>query len=137
MVETDHVLGTAPVAAPTGHAQILAWVAEVVDLTAPADVVWCDGTREERDRLTARLVDKGTFVALSAKPNSFWCISDSEDVAWPCDHTKYIAHFPEDRTIWSYGSDTLPTALCDQLAALKNRPAHTPARSTGTTTGAS
>ena len=28
-----------------------------------------------------------------------------EDVAWPCDiENRYIAHFPKDRAVWSYGS---------------------------------
>ncbi|MGW4353177.1 phosphoenolpyruvate carboxykinase (GTP) [Nocardia sp. NPDC004582] len=73
--------------APTAHPDIAAWVAEVAELTAPERIVYCDGSREEWDRLTADLVAKGTFVPLPAKPNSFWCVSDPDDVARVEDRT--------------------------------------------------
>jgi phosphoenolpyruvate carboxykinase (GTP) len=75
--------------APTEHGELLRWVAEVVALTRPDDVVWCDGSRAEWDRLTTQLVDAGTFVRLDekAKPSSFWCVSDPADVARVEDRT--------------------------------------------------
>ncbi|MFE3752679.1 phosphoenolpyruvate carboxykinase (GTP) [Nocardia tengchongensis] len=77
----------ATTAAPSAHPDIAAWVAEVAELTTPEQIVYCDGSRDEWDRLTGELVAKGTFVALSAKPNSFWCVSDPDDVARVEDRT--------------------------------------------------
>jgi phosphoenolpyruvate carboxykinase (GTP) len=67
--------------APTANARLLSWVREVAELTTPDRIVWCDGSDEEWERVTTSLVEAGTFVRLTAKPNSFWAASDPDDVA--------------------------------------------------------
>src|SRR4029450_9180553 len=43
------------------------WVDEVAPLTNPADVVWCDGSKSEYDRLVGQMLGDGTLVPLNEK----------------------------------------------------------------------
>ena len=59
------------------------WVAEVTELTQPARVVWCDGSKAERDGLLAEGLTTGVFQKLNeaAYPDCYLHRSDSSDVA--------------------------------------------------------
>ncbi len=67
----------------TTNKKLLAWVEEVTAMCKPDQVVWCDGSPEEYDRMTNSLVKGGTFIRLNdeIRPNSFFCRSDPADVA--------------------------------------------------------
>jgi len=70
-------------AAPTNHQGLLAWVAEVAELTQPDRVAFADGSDEEWHRLCEQLVEAGTFRELHSEkhPNSYLAFSDPSDVA--------------------------------------------------------
>ena len=59
------------------------WVGEIAELTQPDDIVWCDGSEEENERLIADLIAEGTFSKLNEEtfPNCYLSRSDPNDVA--------------------------------------------------------
>jgi phosphoenolpyruvate carboxykinase (GTP) len=69
--------------APTSNTHLTKWVDEMAKLCKPDRIVWCDGSPEEKKRLTDEAVASKVLIPLDQKkrPNCYYHHSNPNDVA--------------------------------------------------------
>lgn len=65
----------------TNNKKLNDWVKEMADMCQPDSIHWCDGSEEENQNIIDKLVKDGVFVPLKKRENSYWVVSDPNDVA--------------------------------------------------------
>ncbi len=105
-------------AGTTDNQELIDWVEEWREILQPDEVVWCDGSDEEADRLCDLLVAGGTFRRLNdeLRPNSYLALSDPSDVARVEDRTFIAPEHEIDAGATNHWRQ--PDELRDEMLAL-------------------
>lgn len=82
----------------TNHTLLQDWVKQTAALCQPDEIVWCDGSKDEYQRMLQLMVDAGSaqWLAQDKKPNSILVRSDPADVARVEDRTFICSAKEED-----------------------------------------
>ena len=88
---------SAPAVPGTKHEGVLAWVEEMAALCQPDQIVWCDGSEAEKERLTQQAVEMGVLIELNQKklPGCYLHRSSPNDVARVEDCTFICTRTPD------------------------------------------
>ena len=67
----------------TTNQRLLLWVNDMAARTRPSNIYWCDGSKDEYDKLCEMMIEAGSLIRLNKdkRPNSFLARSDPDDVA--------------------------------------------------------
>lgn len=100
------------------NAHVEKWVKEVAEMTQPDAIEWCDGSEEERERLTQLAVDEGVLSPLNQekRPGCYIHRSDPRDVA-RVEHLTFICT-REERDAGPTNNWMAPKEAYDKLGGL-------------------
>ncbi|MCS7282994.1 MAG: phosphoenolpyruvate carboxykinase (GTP) [Anaerolineae bacterium] len=109
---------------PTRNPRLRAWVQEIALLCQPDRIYWCDGTKEEYNRLMAQMVAEGRAIPLKKRPNSFLFRSHPSDVARVEDRTFISTSSKDDAgptNNWIAPDELKATMLCLYSGCMRGR----------------
>ncbi len=91
----------------TGNRMLSNWVDEMAAMCQPDQIVWIDGSDEQRDALRGQAVASGEMIPLNPEkhPGCFYHRTDPSDVARSEDKTFICCHNPKDAGVTNNWKD--------------------------------